>query len=998
MRIKLLLITLLFLVGLVQAQETIVTGKVTEHSGEPLPGATVVEKGTSNGTITNVEGIYTIAVSGPDAILEFSYVGYLTEQEAVAGNNSIDKILLPDIQSLEEVVLIGYGTVKKKDLTGAVSVINTDDLKNSQVLTVGDAIQGLAAGVTIRSNGNIGSEPDIKIRGVGNFGNHNPLYVIDDIIVAGGIRDLNVNDIESVQILKDASAAAIYGNRAANGVIIITTKRGSSGDMKVDFSMKYGIDKLPSLDLMDTTEFFFYNDMAYRNAGLTPPNHFENNTDWEKEVLRTGYSKDYNLSISGGNDKSRYLMSAGYYSINGTSIGTSMDRISFRVNSDAKRGPFTIGENISITNTSMVPSSDGNPVASVMRMLPDMPVYDSANPGGYGYGNEARARTFGTNPIAVQNLVNNKSGNMRLRGNVFGELSFLKYFKYRMNVGYETSFDQYKSLRKVGNWTLNQPFEDSYIYENRAQYQSILYDNILSFDRNIDAHSINLVVGSSYQHESYNQISGKNSSIFVSGGEYIDVLNGGSSNPVVAGFKAEIYRISYFGRLNYDYQGKYLFSATLRRDATSQFGPDYRTGYFPSVSAAWRLSKENFFAVDWISDLKIRANYGELGNASFENWGQNSGIYDYIPSLTTFPMYYFSTENIVTGATQRKLVNPDLTWETKKQSNFGADWGLWGNQLIFSADYYISKTEDVLVAYPILYATGNDGGDPWVNAGTLQNNGFDFELSWRKSGRDFNYSVSANLTTINNKVIDLPYGDNSITTGLCKSEVGRPLAMFYLIKTDGIFQSEGEVLAHKNSKEVVIQPNAKPGDIRYIDYNDDGLISDEDRQYAGSPWPVAEVGLNFSASYKQFDVSVQGFGSFGQKVWNGTRAMTERFNDNSNYRKGINPWTPENTNTDFPRVLYGDERNSRSNTDRWIEDGSFFRLRNISLGYNLSIPKTEKLFDNIRLAVSVQNLATLTKYEGLDAEFSNGNVLEFGVDGITYPSPTSILFSINAKF
>lgn len=998
MRIKILLITLLFLFGFIQAQEIKITGKVTESSGEPLPGATVFEKGTTNGTVTDADGNYSITTSGPDAILEYSFIGFLTEQEAVSGKSSIDKILLPDIQSLEEVVLIGYGSVKKKDLTGAVSVISTEDFKNTQVLSVGDAIQGHASGVTVRSNGNIGSEPDIKIRGVGNFGIHNPLYIIDDVITSGGIRDLNVNDIESLQILKDASAAAIYGNRAANGVIIISTKKGKTGDMKVDLSLKYGIDKLPKLNLMDTTEFFRYNDMAYENAGMTPPNHFENNTDWESEVLRTGYSQDYNMGISGGSDKGHYLLSAGYYSVNGTSIGTSMDRFTLRVNTDAKRGPITVGENLSITNTSLVPSSDGNPVASVMRMLPDMAVYDSTNPGGYGYGNEARARTFGTNPIAVQNLVKNKSGNLRLRGNVFGEVSFLKYFKYRMNVGYETSFDRYKSLRKVGNWTLNQPYEDSYLYENRAQYQSLLFDNLLTFVGSFGAHNINAMAGSSYQHESYDQISGKISSLFVSGGEYIDVLNSGSSNPVVAGFRAEIFRISYFGRINYDYNSKYLFSASIRRDASSQFGPGYRKGFYPSASAGWRVSKESFFNIDWISELKVRANYGELGNSWFENWGQVTGIYDYIPTMTTFPMYYFGTENLQTGAIQRKLVNPDLRWETKKTANFGTEWGLWGNQFLFSADYYTSRTVDVLVTYPILLATGNDGGNPWVNAGTLQNNGLEFEVSWRKSQGDFEYSISANITTINNEVIDLPYGDNSITTGLCKSEVGRPLAMFYLIKTDGIFQSADEVLAHTNPEGVVIQPNAQPGDIRYIDANNDGLISDEDRQYIGSPWPKAEVGLNLSTAYKQFDISVQGFGAFGQKVWNGTRAMTERFNDNSNYMEGINPWTPENTNTDFPRVIYGDERNSRGNTDRWIENGSFFRIRNISLGYTLDNEKTEKLFDEVRFAFSVQNLVTLTKYKGLDSEFNNSNVLEFGVDGISYPSPTSFLFSINAKF
>ena len=997
MKSKLLIVILIFISGiLAYGQKVQVTGKVIQSTGEPLPGVNVVEKGTVNGSVTSAEGDYSITVADQNAALVFSYVGYLTQEIPVRGMTSVNVILEEDMTAMEEIVVIGYGTIKKKDLTGAVSVVSTEGFKNVQSLSVGDAIQGRASGVTVRANGNIGAEPNIKIRGIGNISNTSPLYVVDGFIFTGGIRDLNVNDIESVQILKDASSAAIYGNRAANGVMIITTKKGRTGPPKVEFSVKFGIEKLPSLNLMDTTDFFYYNDMAYDNAKLARQNHLDNNTDWEEEALQTGYSGDYNLGISGGSENSSYLLSANYFSNSGTLKGTGLDRYSVRVNTETKKGILKVGENFAFSNTVVTPFSGGNPIMDVMRMTPDIPVYDSTNAGGYGFGVEGRARTFGTNPIAIQNLVNIETENSRLRGNLFGELELFKVLTYRMSLGYETSFDAYKRLRKEGDFTLNLPYEPSHVYESKGKYQSFLFDNLLTFNKSFGNNTVDAVVGSSYQREAYEQIWGLNHDIFVSGGQYLDVLDAGSSNASTGGYRTEIYRISYFGRINYSYADKYLLSGTLRRDATSQFGPDYRVGYFPSVSAGWRISSEDFFNITWIDELKLRASYGELGNSAF------GGAYDYVPSLTTFPLAPFGTGSdqvLLNGAIQRELVNENLTWETKKQTNIGADFGLFKNRLRLSADYYISTTEDVLVEFPILIATGNDGGNPWVNAGSLKNSGVDMDISWQETRGGFKYSLSANITTIKNEVLDLPYGDERILTSLCLTEVGSPMAMFYLIETDGIFQTEEEVLAHTSSDGTVIQPNAKPGDLRYKDYDDNGIISSAgDRVIVGSPWPKMEMGLNFDMEYKNIDFSLQGFGAFGQKVFNGTRSLIDRFNDNSNYTYDIDPWTPENTDTDFPRPLYGDERNSVAWIDRWIEDGSFFRIRQVTLGYTFRMDPVKKYMDNLRLAVSAQNLLTISGYKGLDPEFNNGYLLEFGVDGFSYPSPLIIMFSLNTKF
>lgn len=990
--------------AIAQQQQKSVSGKVTDNTGASLPGVSVLVKGTLNGVITDNEGKFSISNIPENATLVFSFVGMKTKEVFTGTERTFLVVLEESTIDLDEVVAIGYGTIKKKDLTGAVSVISTDGFKNSKALSVGDAMQGLASGVKIRNTGSLGSEPNIEIRGIGNFSSGSPLYVIDEMITTGGIRDLNVNDIETVQVLKDASAAAIYGNRAANGVIIITTKKGKNGTMKVDLSVKFAVDKLPTMDLMDTTKFFVYNDMAYKNAGLNPQNHYKNNTDWQKEAFQIGTSQDYNIGFSGGTTTSNYLVSMGYYNNQGTTEGTSLDRYSLRVNTELKRGIITIGENLALSETNLDLASSTNPFIDAMRMTPDIAVKDTLHPGGYGYGDEARARTFGANPIAMQNLISNSSGNTRVRGNAYLKAKILSFLEYKINGGYETSFDSYHSLRRFGSWTLNQPADPSSLYENSARYVSRLIENTLSINKSFSKHTIDGVVGISYQHESYKQINGSTTEITRVGDHYFDVLNSGQKNDNAGGFRSETKLISYLGRVNYNFDNRYLFSATFRRDASSKFDKSKRVGVFPSFSAGWNISNEKFFKVNWIDNLKIRANYGSLGNAAIERWGDNTGQYSYIPSLTYFPMAVFGTDqNIYSGMIQRRLSNQDLTWETKIQKNFGFDVAFLKNRLQFNADYFISTTNDILVEAPILLATGNDGGNPLANAASLENKGFELNLLWKEKINDFSYSISGNITKLNNKVIDLGYGKKEVLTDLTKTEVGQPIGMFYLIKTNGIFKSQEEVMANTNSAgKPIVNTNGKlpaPGDVRYIDFNDDGIISSTgDRQIVGSPWSKFEVGLTFNAEYKNFDLSVLGFGAFGQKVWNQQSAIVNRFDDNSNYLNGINPWTVDNPNTNSPRIIYGDDRNSRGDQDRWLEDGSFFKIKQITLGYTFKALALMKYVQSLRISASAQNYFTFTKYNGLDPEFVNGYVYHRGVDPVSYPSPKSLMFSLNVTF
>lgn len=533
-----------------------------------------------------------------------------------------------DIQSLEEIVVVGYGTQQKRDLTGAVSIVKSEELNKRQATTVAEAMQGLAAGVNIRGGGRPGSGANIQIRGLKNLGNTNPLYVIDGMITTAN-RDFNPNDIESIQILKDASAVAIYGSRAANGVIIITTKKGKEGPMQVAFSGRSSVQLMPRYDLAETEEFARLNFMAYDNAGVPRQDlDMSVNTDWQEEAFQTGHIHDYNLSLSGGNENGTYMVSGNYFGNKGTVISTGFDRLSLRVNSQGSKGIFSIGENLAITR-SLADEMSGNPVRDVVRLLPTIPVYNPNNPGGYGCGDEARARTFGSNPVAIAELEERTNENLRIRGNLWSELQILPSLTYRLNLGLDASSDHHHFLRKEGNWTLNQPYDPAILHENRANFRDVLVENTLTFNETFDEHSINVIAGQTYQHTNYDQIWGtKRNVLRNSAGKYYDVLDQGDE-PQTGGFSQEAVLLSYLGRFEYSYADKYLINAVFCRDGTSRLAKAHRWGTFPSVSAGWRISEEDFFQLPWVSDLKLRASYGTLGSSNIEYW-------DYLATINTF--------------------------------------------------------------------------------------------------------------------------------------------------------------------------------------------------------------------------------------------------------------------------------------------------------------------------------------------------------------------------
>lgn len=978
-------------------QDIDVKGRVLDDSNIPLPGVSVTIKGTNRGSLTDINGSYIIKANSGQ-ILVFSFLGMETKEVPYNNQTTLDVTLTTDKKALEEVVVIGYQTVKKADLTGAVAIFNPSEMKNTTVTgTVGDAL-GTLAGINVRTAGSPGSEGKVEIRGTGTFGSSTPLYVVDGI-VSGANRDFNFNDIESIQVLKDASAAAIYGSRAGNGVIIITTKQGKEGKMKIDVSSRVTTQWLPRYNLADRDQWINLNDLAFDNANRQPANHFDGNTDWQEEVFKNGVVQDQNISFSGGTQESRYFISGNYQSNSGTTIGARSERFTLRSNASSSRDfgdnfKLRVGENIVLSNFS-VNELNSNPIIDVYRMLPTIPVYDRNNSakGGYGFGDGSRDVTFGTNPFAKEDFESTVNSNLRTRGNLFTELEAFKTLKYRFNLGFDLSNDNHNFLRKEGYWTYNQPYDPSSLNKNQAQYRGLVLDNTLEFNKTFNKHNISAVFGISYQTSTYEQIWGTKNDVLQSGSSYFGQLDAALTNPKTGSYQDLDKLFSAFGRINYNYDDKYLLSFTMRRDESSKFNPDFRVGYFPSVSAAWRISNEDFFNVSWIDDLKVRANYGVLGTS-------NIGVWDWVSFITVFPQAIFGTDqNLNTGMTQIRLANADLKWEKLSQFNVGFDATLLNNKLEITTDFFRKETKDVLTPMQILMVTGNNGGNPVVNAATLLNTGVEVSATWRnKIGSDLGYSLNVNGSYLKNEIVELGYGRTEFTQWNTKSILGQPIGEWYLIKTDGLFRSDAEIQSHTNSQGTLIQPNARPGDVKFVDFNDDGQITDADRQYSGSTIPKYQLGMNFGLDYKGFDLQLQFSGSFGFKSFNGPRSGYDRFDDNSSYRADYDPWTPENPNAKDPRPIYADSRNVRGDQDRWLENGSYLRVKQMALGY--SIPKTAlgNTFNQVRFYVNAQNLITFTSYKGLDPEFLNSSIWDRSYDGGAFPNPKGITFGTQITF
>lgn len=1026
--------TLCLIPEISSAQQSIeISGTVTsqgETSG-PLPFINVGIKGTNNGTTTDLDGNYTITAA-TDATLIFSYIGYTTQEVPVQGRSTINVLLTEEVSSLDEVVIIGYQSVRKRDLTGATGLVEAEDTKNVVARSVPEALQGLSPGLSVRNGGAPGQNAVVNIRGLSTFyGNASPLYIIDGMY-ADPNTTINPNDVESIQVLKDASAAAIYGSRAANGVVIITTVKGEEGKPKISASIKTSLSEIPrQYDMMNARDYVITNTNAYNAAGYPLQPAIANydgsvNTNWSDELLRTGFVQDVNATLSGGSKTNTYAISAGYFKDKGTLIGRDFDRMSLRINTTTDIGKFTFGENISITNSRQSSPfqggfAEGNPWYDMWSMAPIIPVQSDAlisdqNPGGWGYGSTNRVNTFSRNQVAIANITSTESNFVKLLGNAFLEYNILEGLKYKFNAGLETSFDKIKSVRRDGSWYQNQSPENSRVTDRRSQFLSYLFEHTLNFNKEWDKHSVNGVVG--YTQQTYQTDFTSGTGLFLAqfGGNYFTTITSTSNLPGdrTADGRVEKYLInSYLGRINYTFDDKYLATFTFRSDKDSRFSPKNRTGYFPSGALAWRVSNEKFFNLNWVNDLKLRGSYGVLGSA-------NLNPYQFLGFLNQGPNAVFGPNQVgVPGAIQAQLSSGDLRWEEKKTTNLGFDATLFSNKFNITFEAFRSVSEDVLVPQPLPGYLGNLQGDPVVNIGSIENRGLEFDLGYKSHATgNFKWNVAANLSIIRNEILEL--GNlgideetgrrrDYITSGNTRSQVGRSIGDFFLLRTDGLFQSEAEVIAHNAQADY-----AQPGDIRYVNIQDDGTtddINNNDREFAGSPWPDFTTGLQFDASYKNFTLNMQLYGAFGMDLYNDVRRDLDTYGY-SNYRRDIDPWRPDHTNTSYPRlgVSYGAGgipadrgivSNARSNSDRWLEDGSYLRIRNIELGYNLPQSWLDKMeMNTARVFLSGQNLYTFTDYSGLDPDVvGGGNInLEPGVDNGNYPSSRIISLGLSVGF
>jgi len=990
----------------------VVTGKVTDDKGEGLPGVTVRVKNGTQGTATDVNGNFSLDAP-VGATLIISSVGYTTKEVAVNGQTTLNVSLASDSQQLSEAVVVGYLTQERQNVTGSVATVSATEVHRAPVASTAEAIQGRVPGVQISNSGAPGQTPVVNIRGLGTLGgaSSNPLYVVDGLWIeptSSAGRDINPADIESVQVLKDAAALAPYGVSGANGVIIITTKRGRNGKAAISFSASGGVQNIwRKFDLANAAQWTAANNQAYDNANrprqpyaANPPAGID--TNWQNEFFKQGSVQDYNLGFSGGGENSNYNISGGYFKQNGTVVGPAFERYTARINSGFNRGRLRVGENLQLVHANQT-YLNGTPFVDILRMLPVIPVYDPTNPGGFGIGTN-NALTYGTNPIALQTLQNNTSTNNRILGNVYAEVQIFDFLRYRLNLGLEYHGYRDQQKRQYGFWRYGDPNTPSNYGDDQGNEVFGQAENTLTFDKSFGQHNLTAVAGYSRQRRSSDFTRGVGFG-YGTGPSYYWALDASSQTPQVIGSSWVQALESYFGQVTYDYDRRFLVTGAFRRDGSSRFAPGRQWGNFGAGSVGWRISKEKFFEnVTAISDLKLRASYGRLGNQYLT--GAYSGSYLYQGFINTNVNYVLGTSQTIQNGNILTTLPSNIKWESRNTQNYGFDLALLENRFSLSADYYISRTTDLLAA-PNLPATAANNGDlPYQNIGEAENRGFEFKVGYADDRKAFKYGATANLTTLSNKVITLNSGTAEgstprfITSGpgsITRTEAGYEVGSLYLYQFDGIYQTG----------DANIPSGLQAGDVRYKDINGDGVIDDKDRAHVGRVFPKIQYGLNLTASYGGFDLAAFFQGVQGNDVFNESKYWLERTDDNNNHLASYNPWTPTNPSTTTPRPLMSNGsggiapgNNDRYATTRWLESGSYLRLKNVQIGYSLPKPLLDrsKYINSVRIFLTGQNVFTVTKYTGYDPETVGQGTLARSVDTGSYPNLRSFTLGLQAGF
>lgn len=986
-----------------------INGTVRDNDNNPLSGATVAVKGTNKATMTGTDGTFTIEANRGQTLV-ISYTGMMSTEVVVGTNTNISITLDPGDDRLEEVVVVGYGTVKKKDLTGAVAAVSGKDIQANLAKNVSGALQGRIAGVTVRNvGGQPGSGLNINIRGLSSLGSNTPLYVIDGVY--GDINMVDPSDIASIDILKDASAAAIYGSRAANGVVIITTRGGrksSAPNVSVNAftGMQTITKKLPVMNAQQWKNIM-------QSSGYLPPEAtgFQGNgTNWQDEIYQTAPINKINVNVSGGGDFSTYDISAGYQNQQGIMLNTGYKGYNLR----AKNTFDLFNRHVRLGSTLLLKSGDRKysdfTITDALRQNPMIPVLDENQLGGYAPWQPWMKNL--DNPVGYLKLHNSHVYQTDILINGFAEVDlFVKGLKYRFNLGLNRTDGR--------NYYFNDPYNfgsgiiKSYLSESAFFNNQWLAENTLHYDNVVGKHSISALAGYSAQENS-NRGFGVSRKDLPTGTNSIGA--GSPTEQTTSGGLQESSLLSYFGRLMYSYDSRYLFTASVRRDGSSRFAPGHQFGTFPSVAVGWNIMNEEFFssASGTFNELKIRASWGRLGNQEIGNYPTQSVVSTGVNYLQGAGSNQVWWQGAMTGI---NWVSPkSLTWEETETSNIGLDMAFFNNKLSISADYYVRQTKNILLGINQPPSSGL-GGTPTMNAGTIENNGFEFLANYRNNERALKYNISVNASTVKNNVKAVtagnvqefggynPQGEGTITW----AKVGYPIGGFWVIKTDGLFQTDAEVQAYTNSHGTVIQPTAKAGDVKFIDFNDDGKIADDDRQYVGSPLPKLAYGISGSIQYNNFDVSVFFDGMYGNKIYNYTRARMYSTNEIINFSTALlNSWTPSNTATDIPRFTQQDpNKNYRRVSDRWIEDGSFFRLKTLEVGYTLPTSLTNKAHIKLgRVFVAGDNLLIATKYSGYSPDLGqndgqnggNSGTLTSGTDHGRFPAARTIMFGVQLNF
>ena len=973
------------------AQQITVQGVVKDQTGETVIGASVMEKGTTNGTITGIDGDFSLNMS-PNGTLVVSFVGYKTQEVQVKGQKQLQVVLSEDAEMLDEVVVIGYGTMKKSALTGAVSSIGNKDIKDSPVSNLGQAIQGKISGVQIVDAGKPGDNVSIKIRGLGSINNCDPLVVIDGVPTDLGLSSLNMADVERLDVLKDASATAIYGSRGANGVVMITTKRGTEGKGKLAVSANYSFQNATNVpSLLNAAQYVELSNDMMVNSGRNPnpewanPSELGAGTDWMDELLRTGVMQNYTVSYSGGNEKSHYYVSGGFLDQSGIVKSVNYRRFTFQSNSDAQVLKWLKFSN-NITFSADTKKSGSYNIGDALKALP---IYPVKNEDGSWSGPDGNSEWYGStrNPIGPTELNKSQTDGYNFLANLTAELTFTKWLKFKSTFGYDAKFWFIDNFTPKYNWKPT-PTEETSRYKSDNKSFTYLWDNYFLFDHTFaEKHRVGLMAGMSAQWNTNDYLNAqKNVFMF----DNVHEMDNGEEMYAIGGNETEWALLSYMARVNYSYEDRYLLTATIRRDGSSRFGKKHRWGTFPSVSVAWRASQEKWFPKnDYINDLKVRAGYGVTGSQA------SVGNYSYLASYNTSVYPFGISSGNQTALVSSTLANPYIHWEEVAQTNIGFDASLFNSRVMFSFDAYLKETRDMLVKASIPITSGfEDTTTTYTNAGKVRNQGIEMSLHTINLTGELGWETNLTATYNKNKIKDLnsdvPYYinqiNNSYVTMLAKDY---PINVFYGYVTDGIFQNQSEVNTH------AVQPGAEPGDIRFRDLNNDGVINDSDRTVIGNPNPSWLFSMNNSLSYKGFELSVFLQGIAGNKIYNANNidntGMAAAYNQTTDVLKR---WQGEGTSNSMPRAVFGDPNQNTRVSDRFVENGSYLRLKNITLSYTFPKQWLQKAqIENARLSLSCENVATITGYSGFDPEVGIN-----GIDQNRYPISRTFSLGLNFNF